>query len=281
MAWTDVPPPLGRALAGAADRLGRFGTHVRYFPSAGSTNDALAADAARGAPEGSVVVADAQTAGRGRSGRAWFSPPGAGLYVSVLLRPQPAPDGSAPVWARLITLAAGVALADALRAAAGIPLDIKWPNDIVFTDGPAGVAGRPWRKVAGILAEGQTEGERLRHVVLGCGINIRDAAYPPEIAHRAASLERLSGGAVDAADVLVETLAALRREYDALAHGPHAALLARWRSLSPLSTGAPVAWEQGGERQEGVSAGVTADGSLLVQGTSGLRALSAGEVTWL
>jgi BirA family transcriptional regulator, biotin operon repressor / biotin---[acetyl-CoA-carboxylase] ligase len=276
-----LPAPYADALARAASRLGLFAARVSYFPTVGSTNDVLAAHAAAGAPEGTVVVADGQTAGRGRSGRTWFSPPGAGLYVSVLLRPEARADGSAPGWARLITLAAGVALADGLRVASGVPLEIKWPNDIVVRPGGEAGTARGWRKVAGILAEAQTEAGRLRHVVLGFGVNVRDAAYPDEIADRAASLEGEAGRSIAPADVLIESLAALHHEYEALAHGPAPALLERWRARSPLSSGARVAWEQDGARREGVSAGITAEGALLVQGTAGLRVLSAGEVSWL
>jgi BirA family transcriptional regulator, biotin operon repressor / biotin---[acetyl-CoA-carboxylase] ligase len=275
-----MPPALADALGAAAARLGPFGSRVLYFPTTGSTNDVLADEAARGAPEGTVVVADAQTRGRGRSGRTWFSPPSAGLYVSVLLRPRPGADGGAPPWARLITLAAGVALADGLRVVSGLPIEIKWPNDLVVHDGTPGATGH-WRKIAGILAEGQTEAGHLRHVVLGCGVNVSDAAYPAELADRAASLEGRAGRPLSRGDVLVEMLAALRREYEALAHGPHATLIDRWRSRSPLASGAPVAWGHAGEREQGVTAGITAEGALLVQGAAGLRALSAGEVTWL
>jgi BirA family transcriptional regulator, biotin operon repressor / biotin---[acetyl-CoA-carboxylase] ligase len=268
-------------VAAADPRLGPFGTRVLYFPTIGSTNDVLADEAAQGAAEGTVVVADAQTSGRGRSGRTWFSPPRAGLYVSVLLRPRPGADGGPPAWTRLITLAAGVALADALRTVSGLPIEIKWPNDLVVRDVATMGAPRRWRKIAGILAEGQTEAGHLRYVVLGCGVNVSDAAYPAEIADRAASLEGCAGRPLARGDVLVEMLAALRREYEALARGPHAVLIERWRSRSPLASGAPVAWGHAGHREEGLTAGITGDGALLVQGPSGLRALSAGEVTWL
>ena len=160
--------------------------------------------AATGDNEGAVVVADEQTAGRGRRGHAWFSPAGSGLYVSVVL--MPARARVEPMRATLLlTLAAGVALAEAIETETGLNVDLKWPNDIYV--------GR--RKLAGVLAEGTGRGSAVDVVVLGYGINLRTAAYPPELADRATSLESEIGRVVDRQSVLVATLdragAALRR----------------------------------------------------------------------
>jgi BirA family biotin operon repressor/biotin-[acetyl-CoA-carboxylase] ligase len=138
---------------------------VHYWGEVGSTNDLAAAAADRGAPEGTTYVAGAQTAGRGRLGRTWFSPPGAGLYVSTIVR--------RPSLAPWITLAGGVAVADGIRAATALPLQIKWPNDIVAVGG-GGFRAR--RKIAGILAEASSGPEGMSHVVLGVGINLRPAS---------------------------------------------------------------------------------------------------------
>src|SRR5690606_6342284 len=143
--------------------------------STASTNDEAARLAAAGATQGTTVVAAAQTAGRGRLGRAWFSPPGAGLYASVVIRdPRAAP---------LLTLAAGVAIAEGIRAAAGLPVEIKWPNDLVVD---AGLGRR--RKLAGILTEGSSGVDGLQFVIVGFGVNLLPAAYPADIADRATSL---------------------------------------------------------------------------------------------
>src|SRR6185436_8017573 len=107
-------------------RRGSFGQPAVFFHETGSTNDIAAAMAEQGAPQGAMAVAFAQTAGRGRLGRVWFSPPGAGLYVSVVCR-----DATV---APLLTLAGGVAVADGIRAATGLPVEIKWPNDVVVAD---------------------------------------------------------------------------------------------------------------------------------------------------
>lgn len=279
-----VPADLAALLDRASARLYPLASRVVYFVETGSTNDVAADLAVAGAVEGTVVLAERQTRGRGRSGHTWFSPPGAGLYVSVVLRPADVVYGGPPApppWAGLLTLAAGVALAEGLRAATGLALDIKWPNDIVAADrGAARAADRRWRKIAGILAEGHTVSGQLRHVVLGYGVNVRSSAYPPEIADRASSLEAEAGRPVDLALVLLETLAALKREYVALRSGEIAALLSRWTRLSPSARGAQVSWDAQGTARHGVTAGIDDAGALLVGAAGGLVALNAGEVTW-
>ena len=172
---------------------GPIGYRIHYFSEIGSTNDEAARLAELGAPEGTIVIASAQTAGRGRFGRTWFSPPGAGIYVSVICR-----DARAVPY---LSLAAGVAVADAIRTSTGLPVEIKWPNDIVVRGG----RGRR-RKLAGILAEASTSPEGVQHVVVGVGINLRPAAYPPEIADLATSLESELGREVAPATVLATTL---------------------------------------------------------------------------
>ena len=178
----EIASELRRTAAGARP-LGR--ARALLFHEIGSTNDEAARLAELGAAEGTTVIASAQTAGRGRFGRTWFSPPGAGLYVSVDL---PRPSGRAAI----VSLAGGVAVAEGIRAATGLPVEIKWPNDIVVD---AGLGRR--RKLAGILAEASTTPDGLQYIVLGFGINLRPAAYPPDIADRATSLESELGRAVD------------------------------------------------------------------------------------
>src|SRR5690349_10431788 len=121
-----LPEDVAHALALTASRRGSFGDPLYFLSETPSTNDVAATLAERGAPEGATVFAAAQTAGRGRFGRAWFSPPGAGLYVSVVCRNEAA--------APFVTLAGGVAVAEGVRAATGLPVQIKWPNDVVVED---------------------------------------------------------------------------------------------------------------------------------------------------
>ena len=250
-------------LRGAASRLGPFAGRVHHHPRVRSTNDVAALLAGGGAPHGTVVVADEQTAGRGRHGNHWFSPPGAGLYVSVLLRIAPPP---------VLTLAAGVAVAEALERAAGLDATLEWPNDVVVE-----AAGRR-RKVAGILAEASTAGDRVERVIVGIGINVRDGAWPAELASRAGSVEGLTGRPVDPAALLVEVLAALAIRCGEVEDGRVAALLARWGALAPSSRGSTVEWSVGPVRRRGVTEGVDEQGALIVRVGTRRERLCGGEV---
>lgn len=291
-----VPADIAEALDLRAARLGRFASRLLYFETISSTNDVADRLAADGAVHGTVVMADAQASGRGRMGRTWFSPPGAGLYVSVVLRPEelenrteagegrggPPPPGVAV--ASTVSLTAGVALAEAVRTATGLPVEIKWPNDLVIQR----------RKLCGILAEASSAAGVVRHIILGYGVNLRPAAYPVEIAGRATSLEGELGRSVDRASVLAESLARLAEWLDPSAggsgharrgHGPSTAdfgrMLEKWRELSPSSRGAAVeVMEAGGGWVEGRTAGIDADGALLVSVGESVRRVIAGEVRW-
>lgn len=264
-----LPEDLAAALASSADRRGAFGQPVVFLSSTGSTNDIAQALAERGAPQGAVVLAFAQTSGRGRHGREWFSPPGAGLYMSIVVR-------SATV-APMLTLAGGVAVAQGIRRATGLPVFIKWPNDVVVEDAHA--PGRR-RKLAGILAEGSTSQNGLQYVVLGIGINLRPADYPQELAARVTSLEHELGRAVDTGLVLSEILVALNEEVAALEAGGSQQVLARWRSLAPSATGTSVSWNDHGVTVRGVTAGVDHHGALLIRSGSNVQRIISGEVVW-
>ena len=221
--------------------------------------------AERGAPEGCVVVANAQSAGRGRHGRSWASPPGAGLYVSAVLRP---PDRALP----LLTIAAGVAVAEGIQAATGLAVDVKWPND-VYAHG---------RKVAGILAEASSSNAgAIQHVVVGAGINVMPAAYPPEIVHRATSLETELGRAVDRGLVLAEYLCALAARYADLQDGRGDAVARVWRARAASMLGRRVQWETADATCEGVALDIDDTGALVVRTAAGPIRVTAGEVRWV
>lgn len=260
----NLPDDLAASLAAAAPRLGAFARQVHWYPSVTSTNDVAARLAEDGAAEGVVIVADGQTAGRGRQGRAWVSPPGAGLYVSIILRP---PAGSSS----LVTLAAGVALAEGVEAATGLRPDLKWPNDL-YAGG---------RKLAGILAEAGTAAGSVPHVVVGFGINVLPAAFPPEIAGRASSLEGELGRAVDRGLVLASCLAALAARYADLIGGRAGGVLDAWRSRAAPMLGRQVEWENDGARTRGVAEGVDDSGALLVRSGAKVIRVMSGEVRWL
>lgn len=265
-----LPADLQAALESSAPRRGRFGEPAIFYSEAGSTNDVASGLAERGAPEGTMVVALAQTAGRGRLGRSWFSPPGAGLYVSVVCR-------TARV-APMLTIAGGVAVAEGIREATGLPVGLKWPNDVVISD-TAQPARR--RKLAGILAEGCTGPEGLQHVVLGIGINIQRAAYPPSLVGRATSLETELGRPIEPWPVLAAVLAALNQQVTALEEGGAGRLLERWRALAPSAAGSPIEWNANGATLRGTTAGIDERGALLVRVGDRVERIVAGELTWL
>jgi BirA family biotin operon repressor/biotin-[acetyl-CoA-carboxylase] ligase len=266
----ELPAELGAALRASALRRGSFGDPLWYFAETRSTNDIAAGLAEQGATQGTTVVASAQTAGRGRLGRTWHSPAGAGLYVSIVFRdPRVAP---------MLTLAGGVAAADGIRTATGLPVEIKWPNDIVVREG----RHRPRRlKLAGILAEASTGADGLQHVILGLGVNVRAAPDPPEVAAIATNIEAELGRPVDPGPILAETLVELRSQVRSLEAGDRGAVLSRWRALAPLATGSTVEWEHDGGRRRGTTAGVDEDGALIVRGSYGTDRISSGELRWI
>ena len=263
-----LPAELARALD-APDRMAPFGHPVHYFNETGSTNDVASSLAGAGAPEGTTVIASAQTAGRGRLGREWFSPPDAGLYVSVICRSSAA--------APFLTLAGGVAVADGIRVSTGLPVEIKWPNDVVLPDTRGSVRRR---KLAGVLAEASSDARGLQYVVLGFGVNLRASAYPPAIGNKASSLEAELGRPVDSALLLAGILETLATHFRALAAGASRGLLTRWRELAPMALGATVVCETAGGRQRGVTAGIGDDGALLVRVGDRTERVIAGEVVW-
>jgi BirA family biotin operon repressor/biotin-[acetyl-CoA-carboxylase] ligase len=265
-----IPSDLTHALDERRGRLGRIAARLVYLETTGSTNDVASTLIASGAGEGTVVVADAQTAGRGRRGRSWFSPPGAGLYVSVVLVPAGAtsPDRATA----LLTLCAGVALAEAVERVTGLSPAIKWPNDLLVDR----------RKLAGILAEGvaRPSAEGLHAVVLGYGINVLSASFPRELAGRVTSLESELGRAVDRAALCAESLASLAERYADLMAGRFDAILDAWRARSFGSRGARVEWDSVGGVKTGITEGIDDMGALLVRSADGLERIVAGEVRW-
>jgi BirA family transcriptional regulator, biotin operon repressor / biotin---[acetyl-CoA-carboxylase] ligase len=298
----ELPREIVDLLTERRDQLGDFARTPVYLPITSSTNDRAAELAAAGAHEGTWVIADEQTSGRGRRGRAWASPPGAGLYLSVVFRPHPAQHADATA---LLTLMAGVAAARGVRAASGLEPTLKWPNDLVIepfgvrassgavaraaatnaADGAGGAAVRPaatagvsrFRKLAGILAEASATGGELQFIILGIGINLTPAAYPPDVAARATSIEGELGRPADRALVLIETLAALADGRRQLLDGKASDVLQAWRALSPSSIGRRVRWQA----HAGVTHGIDDTGALLIKGATGaLERIIAGEVEW-
>ena len=214
----------------ACSKRGGWGGGTCTWTRCGSTNDVAAAEARAGAPEGLLVTADEQTDGRGRMGRTWHAPAGANLTFSLLLRPR-RPAAEIPP----ITLLAGGALAVAVRGLGlGIDARVKWPNDLMVGTGPSR------RKLAGILTEATTEGDRIGHVVVGIGLNVNAVDFPPELAAKATSLRRERGwGAAVACRRAGAGAARLRRGVRRLPRagrgGSHRAVGCARRSGNPLS----------------------------------------------
>jgi BirA family biotin operon repressor/biotin-[acetyl-CoA-carboxylase] ligase len=237
---------------------------VLRFDSLPSTNTELARLASEGADEGLSILADEQTAGRGRLQRAWSSPKGAGLYFSLLLRPKISQDR----WP-LITFMAALAVGDALREAAGVETDIKWPNDLLSGE----------RKICGILAEA-IDTPNGRAVVLGIGINLTQAAFPSELANVATSVSEATGRPPEREAILAALLAALSRWYSLLNEpAGREKIIATWSSRSSYASGRLVSVSNGDELWQGTTSGLEQDGALRLRTESGeVRLVRAGDV---
>lgn len=234
---------------------------VLRFESLPSTNTELARLASEGAAEGMSVVADEQTAGRGRLQRLWSSPKGAGLYFSILLRPT-IPQNYWP----LITFMAAIAVGDALREPCNLQTDIKWPNDLLSGE----------RKICGILAEA-IDTPSGRAVILGIGINLTQNAFPPELADVATSVAAATGRVPERERILAALLEALSRWY-ALLDQP-GLILDAWSNRSSYAVGKLVQVSNGDDVWQGTTCGVEPDGALRLRTSSGeIKLVRAGDV---
>ena len=248
----------------AADPARRVGQAVEFHPEIGSTNDRARAALAEPDGEGLAVVADLQTAGRGRRGRSWASPSGVNLMVSVGLRPRLTASR-----AGLLGIVSALAVRDA--SASLLPNDVlrvKWPNDVVAADG---------RKVAGLLVETAVSGDQLTEAVIGMGINVNWPAdeMPADLAERAVSLCDLGDRQLDRVELLRRLLPALDRELTALEGGQSP--IERLAAVSALD-GRQVSVDTGSEQLDGTAAGISADGQLLLDTPDGRRTIAVGEV---
>jgi BirA family biotin operon repressor/biotin-[acetyl-CoA-carboxylase] ligase len=251
----------------AALRTGRLGRAVRHLSRVDSTNREAERWAAEGAPEGALVLAEEQTAGRGRLGRTWADLPGRSLLLSLLLRP-PLPAAETPP----LTFAAAVALAEALaRWVPSRDLELKWPNDVLLGG----------RKVAGILLEMRSEGQRTEYVILGVGVNVegRSADYPAEVRALGTTVAEWASPAPRRFDVLCAFLEAFESAYDAYLASGLSALLPRWNRWSRLD-GQPVRVQTPRGLVEGRALGLGPTGSLRVDPGGGreVQEVFAGDV---
>lgn len=270
-------PQLGYRLEAAPDRLVGddllaqlgsgvvIGRDIRVFQETASTNDVVERLARDGGREGVVVFAEAQTRGRGRLGRSWVSPAGKGLWFSVLLRPRWLPGE-----ATRLTIMAANAVARAVEAAGVAGVEIKWPNDLL-------VRGR---KVAGILIEMQAELDRIRHVVLGVGVdvNLERCDYPPALRDSATSLKLATGRAMDRPALAVAVLRALEADYRRLREGRFPEVAAEWADRCD-TLGREVVLRVGEREVRGRAEGLDESGALLVRTEHGrIEPIVGGEV---
>jgi BirA family biotin operon repressor/biotin-[acetyl-CoA-carboxylase] ligase len=237
---------------------------ILRFESLPSTKNELARRASEGAEEGLSIVAEEQTAGRGRLQRAWSSPKGAGLYFSILLRPTIRADR----WP-LITFMAALAAGDALKEAGGVETDIKWPNDLLSGE----------RKICGILAEA-IETPAGRAVIVGIGINLTNAAFPAELKDVATSVSQASGREPEREAIIAALLRALGRWYSLLNEPDgREKIVAAWSSRSSYATGKLVQVSNGDEVWQGTTCGVEHDGALRLETENGeMKLVRAGDV---
>ena len=282
-----LPPDFVEAFDRARARFGRLGAPVLFFSTTESTNDVASALATSGGPgsnAGAVVVADTQTAGRGRRGRSWFSPPGAGLYVSVVLDPGRASQEPDRALA-LLTLAAGVALADAVYRTTGLAPDIKWPNDLLI--------GR--RKLAGILAEGITSGPEVRLKPDATLVDARVTRVVPgntgSMSHRRrirrswAIAPRRWNPSSDVGSIARRSAPKRWRRWrrGTTTCSPAGSMLFSTRGMLPAlrAAAARVQWETPEGSQSGTTAGVDDRGRCSCAWARALVRLVAGEVVWI
>lgn len=240
----------------------RLGRDVSWHDSLPSTQDLARAKATQGSNEGLIVIADEQTAGRGRQGRTWVSPRGKNLYFTLLLRPK-------IQQLRGLSMALPLAIVEALAEVAGVDSSIKWPNDVLVTG----------KKISGVLIDAELEGQEVEYVLAGVGINVNFDPRPyPEIAATATSIVAATSVETSREAILAAALNHLEVHYNSLADDPHSVFTAWRRRLTglggPVNVHAPDA-----SALAGIAEDVRPDGSLLLRLPDGsLRSLAAGEL---
>ena len=256
-----LPDMLAPFLAGTI-----FGGEIHHYYRLGSTNSEAMERASGGAPEGSVFVAEEQTAGRGRGAHQWESAASAGIYCSVVLRPT-----LPPAETLILSLAAGLAVDAAVRQVdSGVVPDLKWPNDLLIEG----------KKFCGVLTEMNAEVTRVRYIVVGIGINVNQVRFPEELRPTATSLRLTTDTVWSRVELCAALLKSLDREYRDLIQkaGAHDSILERFHERSSSVRGRYVQVEENGGGFEGVTDGLDGRGFLRVKTGQGLRTVLSGTV---
>jgi BirA family transcriptional regulator, biotin operon repressor / biotin---[acetyl-CoA-carboxylase] ligase len=262
---TAVPDLLLPDLLASLVRGTIFSQHIHHYYRAGSTNTLALEAAADGAPEGSVFLAEQQTAGRGRGNNQWHSAESTGIYCSVILRPALPPSD-----VLVLSLAAGLAVQSAIQEIDSRVLpDLKWPNDVLIQG----------KKFCGILAEMSAEATRVRHIVVGVGLNVNQASFPDDLEQTATSLLQATGTEWSRVEVCAALLKSLDREYKDLLEKPesHVEILRRFEERSSTARGRQVRIEENGGF-EGVTEGLDPRGFLRVRMRERVRIVYSGTV---
>ncbi len=248
----------------------RFGRSIVHYREIGSTNAVAAAWAADGAPEGAVVSAEHQHAGRGRLGRTWHDEPGTNLIFTVILRPQLRPERLG-----LIILAASVAVAESVHGLdSALAVEIKWPNDVL-------VRGR---KICGMLMETTTQASGTRaspYAALGIGLNVNQDSFPEEFSHRSSSLALEAGRIIERDALMADVLNRLERHYDQLTLDDGRSIRRSYTNrLAGLNEEADIFASGSREPLRGFIRGIADDGSLLLETSAGIERLASGDVSF-
>ncbi|HXX13657.1 MAG TPA: biotin--[acetyl-CoA-carboxylase] ligase [Candidatus Eremiobacteraceae bacterium] len=242
-----------------------FGKRIFHFFKIDSTNRVAMELGFAGEPEGTVVMAESQTAGRGRTGRTWFSEKGTGLYVTLLLRPR-----LAPAQAPLLTMLAGLSAQAAVAAQTGLTPELKWPNDLMLNG----------KKLGGILTEMHAEPSAVRFVIVGIGINVNQEKFPPELAAAATSIRKETGRMSYRVELLARLLRQFEGDYNRFLREGPSFVVERFESLSSFAKGKRVRVDTGAESYTGTTAGLSPDGLLLVTKDGGSQVtVIAGDVS--
>lgn len=259
---------VNRSFATSAVPGTRF-ADVRWVAETGSTNRDLLAAAAEGSSEGLVLVADHQTAGRGRLDRAWIAPAGASLLVSALLRPRCSPEELF-----LLTLACGLAACEAIAEVAGVQPGLKWPNDLVVAGGPL-----VDRKLGGILAESHVAEGRVDAVVVGMGVNLNwPLELPEDISATASSVNHLTGASVDREEVLVTWLRRYDDHLTAIEDPARRSLFLETVRSQSATIGREVRVETAQGSFDGSAVGIDDDGRLLIERDGAITKVTVGDI---